>query len=821
VEAFFSGCISKVINDGKDFSWTKIKKVINDKNDRNLSTKIYRVIERTLNIVTDKKFKDTDKLYDAIEKVFIEFKNNGDSIESVKCGVGLLCSDVSNQICENFLDKFYSGVCQDEDLHKVIGLILQEKGIQINQEEFKQLNKTVEYGFDQLNRKIDNLADTTIENSLINDENEIGNKTKFQNDKKQDYIKNWNSRLFLHQDNDENPITLADAFIMPDFKIHREIRPMRFAKDDTLDNIIDKFVKYDKTTIMLITGVPGIGKSSITSWIANSYKENDDIIILRFRDFKKKELEKGILNSICSTLVCESDDLEDKIIVLDGFDEIKILSMRDRLLNSFFNDIKDFENCKFLITSRPTYVDMKYFQNVLELQVFDIKKVESFYERIKRKKLNSKEKIQSNLEVIGIPVILYMAIMSDVDISENPTKPELYDHIFAEKGGIFDRFYDGDVEYDKGKQILRNPENIKKYLNFLSNVAFKMFEDNILLIKKQECQIPELEFEDKKISVLEFPIKYLFEDTETNIEFIHKSIYEFFVSYYIFDVLDKIVESNLSNENLAGILGELFVNNYLSPEILEFLSYKIANGKLKNKFDVINQTFQIMIQDGMTHHTHKCYKRVIDCEMKVFANMLELLHLWNVYSIKVDSQIIDYLGYNKNAMFNFSYVDLAEATLNNLDLRNINLNNSNLRNSSLEGTDLRITKLINANLHSTNLKKTDLRNTDFKNADLRNANMRYANLRNANLVCADLRMADLLYAILVNANLKNADLSKADLRYTNLSRAILKNTCLVGALLDERQVELLKEIYNLQGVRVFLFKTNLIISYEEYCKRQH
>ena len=32
---------------------------------------------------------------------------------------------------------------------------------------------------------------------------------KFQNNKKEDYIKNWNSRLFLHQDNDKRPITLA------------------------------------------------------------------------------------------------------------------------------------------------------------------------------------------------------------------------------------------------------------------------------------------------------------------------------------------------------------------------------------------------------------------------------------------------------------------------------------------------------------------------------------------------------------------------------------------------------------------------------------
>ena len=95
-EMFLSGCISKVINDGKDYSWIKIKNVINDRHDQNIHTKIYRVIEKTFNIVTGKKYKDSDVLYDAIEKIFIEFKNHGDTLESVKCGLDVLGTDISD-----------------------------------------------------------------------------------------------------------------------------------------------------------------------------------------------------------------------------------------------------------------------------------------------------------------------------------------------------------------------------------------------------------------------------------------------------------------------------------------------------------------------------------------------------------------------------------------------------------------------------------------------------------------------------------------------------------------------------------------------------
>lgn len=174
-------------------------------------------------------------------------------------------------------------------------------------------------------------VNATQNNGNKRSENAKDNGEIFQNDKKQKYIDNWNSRLFLHLDNDERPITLADAFIMPDFEMHKSINRIGFSSDDTLDKIIEKFIKYDKTSIMLITGVPGIGKSSITSWIANEYKDYEGVIILRFRDWESEELENGLLKAICNTLGCKKNDLEAKSLILDGFDEIKALEIKDNL----------------------------------------------------------------------------------------------------------------------------------------------------------------------------------------------------------------------------------------------------------------------------------------------------------------------------------------------------------------------------------------------------------------------------------------------------------------------------------------------------------
>lgn len=164
-------------------------------------------------------------------------------------------------------------------------------------------------------------------------------------------------------------------------------------------------MNYEKTSTMLITGVPGIGKTTITSWIANEYEKNDNFFILRFRDWEFEELEQGILKAICNTFSCKKKNLENKTLVLDGFDEMKTLDIRDKLLNDFFNDMKDFNNFKCIITSRLAYINSKYFQNILELKEFNIYQVEEFYSKITGENLDNIEKVKFNLKILGIPVI--------------------------------------------------------------------------------------------------------------------------------------------------------------------------------------------------------------------------------------------------------------------------------------------------------------------------------------------------------------------------------------------------------------------------------
>lgn len=692
---------------------------------------------------------------------------------------------------------------------------------------------------------------------IIRDKN-----VNFQKNKKQDYIKIWNSRLFLHQDSNEKPITLADAFIMPDYKIYQFVDTIASSIYDPLDNIIEKFIEYDKASTMLITGVPGIGKSTIISWIAYKYKKDDRVFILRFRDWESEELENGLLKAICNSLKCKKRNLEYKILVLDGFDEMKAVNIRESLLNAFFNDILDFNNLKIVFTSRPSYIEPNYFENVIELLPFNIHKIKRFHYIIKNSELDTEKIDLDNLDILGIPVILYMSIMTGLDITKKATKPELYNRIFAEKGGIFDKFFYKGVGYDKGSQPLRDRNNIKKYLEFLQNIAFLMFKKDVLVLSKRECEIPELDFNGHKISVLEFPIKYLFENTESHIEFIHKSIYEYFVSEYIFLSINKEIysdEINAANKGLACILGKIFHRIKLSPEILEFLKYKIGNSTLNNKFNIIIETFKLMLQDGMTYYTSKTYKNAIHCEMVVFSNMLEIIHLWkDDINISLPENFVFYLRHNHKNMLNLENMDLEGLYLCGFDLRKVNLAGTNLEkavlekanltganltganlteanltgtdlfNANLTRTNLRGTNLINTNIEKAILKETNLSETNlerinfnkfdlermtFNKPDFKKINLIRANLRGANLSGIDLREADL-----TEANLKGANLGEADLRGADLTDIDLIDAKLKEVLLDENQVNCLKNKYDLRETKVYIEKTKDIISYEKYCE---
>lgn len=329
LELVIEGLIGEIISSGIETTKDKIKNAIEKCQHKSVNTEIYQVIVDSLNCITCNEYKNNqDKIYESAELLLKSFKEERkDEMKSIKSCLKDICSSVSDDTCAIFKDMLYGEICKEEhsELYRRIRLFQQERKNYNDRKEMQQINEKLDKG----NQMLSEMRKQNDEKIVITQEK------KFQNNKKQDYIDNWNSRLFLHQDKDKRPITLADAFIMPDYDMYCSNSRIGISENDTLDQAIECFIDYDKTSTMLLTGVPGIGKSSITSWIANKYKDDDRVIILRFRDWEPEELEKGIIKAVCSTLECKKRELNSKILVLDGFDEMKSLDKRQQLLNVF------------------------------------------------------------------------------------------------------------------------------------------------------------------------------------------------------------------------------------------------------------------------------------------------------------------------------------------------------------------------------------------------------------------------------------------------------------------------------------------------------
>ncbi len=805
LEAFFSGCISKVINDGKDYSWFRIKNVIKDRHDQNISTKIYRLIERALNTVTDNTYKNSDDLYDAIEKIFNEFKNHGDTLESVKSGLDVLGADGSDQRCENFLEEFYQGIRLDDDLYKAIMMDLEQEDIKISQE-----------GFQKVNEKIDNLTQIV---SRENDNKIDLPKREPVKSRTKEYADKWNQNMFLNDfdKRDENAgvnVKLSEVYLEEHLP-HYIWGSGKNARDDLKDLLQEYIYLHNDNKMLVILGQPGIGKSTLITWITAKFsKKIDDILVYRFAaDLEDIDWQSSrVSNRILEKLNFEYKDLNGKTLILDGLDEVSINNRRD-VLECLYGDWiygQHEEKFSLIITCRENYVQEidRVKSTYITLQPCDKVQINSFCNVFQEKtgddiSESTMEKIFENRVVLGIPLILYMILALNISIEKEGSIVDVYDKIFSLEGGIYDRCID-----NKSFAERHRIGEIKTQIHQISReVAFWMFEN-----KPDEAYIPQEEYETICANIMQasewknddaqsdflignyFKLVKYCEGIETEeLYFVHRSIYEYFVAETIFSSINESVDQ--SKESLAGVFGKLFKRGNLSPIIVEYLKHKIIKSKLRDAFESVNDTFQLMLQDGMTYYTNKSYRNVLDCEMKVFKNMLEIMHLWERDCYRFENEIIYfikiYIIMNINEILNcneadFSNVDFSEMDLTYVYLKNAILNEANLNGVNLSLTDLSGISLVGASLIGTCLTRSHLLN---------------ANLRMANLTNADLGMANLTGADLTDIDLTGADLT--------------------GACFDEKQVRYLKTNYNLQDTRVLIEETGDVLSFKEYCKGNH
>lgn len=850
-----NGFVGKIISDCIDISINKIRKADKNRKSKNqtMETRIYQVTVDALNVFPYNKYKKDEKVYDAVESILNELKRgNGDYKESVRLGLNMLSAEITGDICEDFLELLCYEICKEENRDLAIGYIIrQEERISAQQQ---QMDRYMQEGFEENNqnheethRKLDYLIEKRNGKEIQGVKYLIKSPVVNRAD---EYAQRWDKNVFLNNFNEEDEnsginIKLGEIYV-------EECLPHYIWKTNTkssnkLKNLLAKYViNINNKKMLLILGQPGIGKSTLITWIMANLVENiENILVYQFAsDFSDINWQgNNLLHEIFVTVGLKYSEIEGKTLILDGFDEIYVQEDRERILHKLNQELEKgnyLEKISLIITCRENYVDHSqlYLEGIeyITLQAWDELQIRSFcevyeetiirkdLEKINKNSENRINKIIEKKDIMGIPLILYMVLALNVDIERSVSTVDIYDQIFSlRRGGIYDRGYD--VEHR-----INDPE-IKKYVHHISQrIAFWIFENN-----SDRASIPQEKFVEicnKEMSESGEYSKDVHSDVlignyfksikhcdglgTKEIQFVHRSIYEYFVVIYFLNSVHNLT----SKEKVAGKLGELLKNGYISKQMLEFIKYKFNNVKRMNLASIIRDIFQIMVRDGMLYHVEGTYKNAIEQETNIFANMLEIVGLWNATLGKCDDRILIYLKCNIYTGLNLKGIQLDMPKIAKRDLSRaikVYLNESNLSGAYLRGTNFYRAKLSRINFSKTNLRganlcRADLGGSNLSEADLRGANLRETNLNGTNLSKANLRGANLRGADLSGANLNEADLSGADLREVDLSKTDLKET-----IFGEEQVNMLHQKYNLSKSKVFFNKKYGIISYQEFC----
>ncbi|EDO41524.1 predicted protein [Nematostella vectensis] len=353
------------------------------------------------------------------------------------------------------------------------------------------------------------------------------------------------------------------------------------AEDGSFVKLCDLFESDNTKKRILLEGNPGIGKTTVSKKLVNSWashwqghseRASDDIppenifppeteIVLLvvchdlenpndWKDVLRQSLPEDLSDSAKDIILSYISDNKERVaIVIDGYDELPASSTKafDKIFNS-----KVLQNSYVIVTSRPNTIkpDMRGFFRKLEIKGFDDLEVKEFISsyftksREASKRLKDRVKKDRRLaDFVRNPLFLAMICVvfedSEDRIKDDLTREDLYNEIvYCLTKRYCKRRNDDDVEGNRIKLRFNG-----MYLQ-LGKCAFKG------LLKG------ELSADTAEDLALATQIGFLVKNcprrqirSQITLSFFHKSIQEFFAALYIADCLGKGVsgeESHLS-----------------------------------------------------------------------------------------------------------------------------------------------------------------------------------------------------------------------------------------------------------------------------------
>ena len=778
-----------------------------------------------------------------------------DKIKHFDFSIGNLNRDDINymEFYKKISSDFYE-TCKEKDINillseselffcRLFHIIISYKLDCLPNEERKKL-EFIEILLNRVKHEINNKAEdihSILEKQMLL-QNDILNEIKLNFDVVIDFrhafAEEYQETLFLKDSDFSDKLKLSDVYIPPRYTLDG------VTKDDILCFLNDFVDNRITDQSLLISGEPAVGKSSLIRRFVNDRmylaKENNIIVVPMKELTDGEDLAITLCNKFSVGIQNKSRFLSNKIIVLDGYDEYCFVNSikdpnkkYDEIIKNICAKYSGIKGTKLIITTRSNYVKTNIKSNsiFIALEPFDEKQISDYienYNMIQDKNTFTIDKatLENTKEILAIPMILYMVVALNISLDIESSKAQIYDEIFGDRGALINNIHNNKYEIDYKDKFLEIPSKIAFEMFKSHNYKYTLSSD----IKNDSIFEGLKEDETKYISTY-FGIMCYYKDNifQTNcIEFIHKSLYEYFLAKYFWNILSRHYIN--SYEHLKAICSTFAWDNFSYIEMKRISKYDKATNNndilvyykyivnkysqdetifnLDNRIEQINYVLQHDFFETSSYNEYnknggnkkedtsfeEPYKAINNYLKNVFSMYWNL----NYYFFALNNEIFEQYKSKLSQIVNskkFVYF-MQECGCEHFIFSNL---------------EMRAARLMNVDLMLADLSGCVLSDTTFEECDLRGAIISCADLSNTNFIYADLINADLS-----QSNLENACFSNACLLGTKFYGSRLYNT-----LFDDRGIYIIKyqfekENTELENVFVHDRTTGHIITYSQF-----
>ncbi len=686
--------------------------------------------------------------------------------------------------------------------------------ILLNEMEYK-INDAIKQIYSQLEKQI------ILQNEILG---EVKLNLDVVIDFRRAFAEEYQETLFLKDRDLGCKLKLSDLYIPPKYTLNGSVKEdiLGFL-NDFVDNRID-------AQSLLISGEPAVGKSSLIRRFINDriyLAKEQNIIVVPMKDLTDGEdLAITLCNKFSIGIQNKSRFLSNKIIILDGYDEYCFVNSiedpnkkYDEIIKNICAKYSGIKGTKIIITTRSNYVKTNVKSNsiFITLEPFDKEQISDYiknYNAIQDKNIFKidKETLKNTEEILAIPMILYMVVALNISLDIESSKAQIYDEIFGDRGALINNKHNSNTyEIDYKEKFLEIPSKIAfemfKNHNYKYTLSPNIAEDSIFEGLKED--------EIKRISSY-FGIMCYYKDNifQTNgIEFIHKSLYEYFLAKYFWNILHKRYinfdehlksicstfawdnfsyiemrtiskyDKSTNNNDILGFY-KYFVNEYSQNETIFSLDNRIKQIKYVLEHDLFEtSSYTEYIEKIINKKEDTSFEEPYKAINNYLKNIFSMYWNLNYYIFSQNNEIFEQYKNQLNQIVNskkFVYF-MKECGCEHFILANL---------------EIRDARLINMNLMLADLSGCILCDTTFEECDLRGAILSNADLSNTNFIYADLINADLS-----KSNLENSCFSNACLLGTKFYDSRLYNT-----IFDDRGIFIIKHQFEKEDIEEYTEK---------------